>query len=77
MKLSVNVITGSPSRYYRAGEEVPDSQISDAMRKYAIRAIRDDSGARPDDPGARSKPPPLEPSSKRPGKASQRVGPLS
>jgi hypothetical protein len=39
VKLSVNVITAG--RYYRSGEEVPDQEVSDAMRKYVVR---DDDG---------------------------------
>ncbi len=33
MRLSVNVITGSPSRYYKAGEEIPDEQVPAILRK--------------------------------------------
>ena len=34
----MNIITGSPSRYYRAGEEVPEELLPDTMRKYAVAA---------------------------------------
>jgi hypothetical protein len=38
VRLSVNVITGSPSRYYRAGEEIPDdAQIPETLRKFELR----------------------------------------
>jgi hypothetical protein len=57
VKLSVNVITAG--RYYRSGEEVPDQEVSDAMRKYVVR---DDDGV--------PKPSPLA-SSKSPGKVSR------
>ena len=39
MKLSANVITNG--RYYKAGEDVPDDLISDAMRKYAVTVSED------------------------------------
>ena len=39
MKLSVNVIT--KGRYFKAGEDVPDDLISDAMRKYAVTVSED------------------------------------
>jgi hypothetical protein len=39
MKLSVNVITGG--RYFKAGEDVADDLISDAMRKYAVVVSED------------------------------------
>jgi hypothetical protein len=39
VKLSASVITGG--RYYRAGEEVPDRVISDAMRRYAVADIEE------------------------------------
>jgi hypothetical protein len=34
MRLSANVIT--KGRYYKAGEEIPDDLLSDALRKYAV-----------------------------------------
>ena len=42
MRLSVNVIAGSPSRYYRAGEEIDDSQVPETLRKFELRD--DDEG---------------------------------
>ena len=34
MKLRANVIT--KGRYYKAGKDIPDDLLSDAMRKYAV-----------------------------------------
>jgi hypothetical protein len=36
MRLKVNVITGKPSRYYKAGEDVPNDLLSDSMRRFAM-----------------------------------------
>jgi hypothetical protein len=48
LKLSVHTIVAG--RYYKAGEEVPDNQVSPTIAKYAV----------PDDAGAQSpKPSPL------------------
>jgi hypothetical protein len=56
MKLPVALI--AHSRYWRAGEEVPDDQVPEIIRnKYVMRASRDDG-----------KPSPLA-SSKHAGKA--------
>jgi len=40
LKLSVSVITDG--QYYPAGANVPKNKISDAMRKYAVIAAKDD-----------------------------------
>jgi hypothetical protein len=37
MRLAVNIIAGSPSRYFRAGEEVPDGAVPpDLAAAYAV-----------------------------------------
>jgi hypothetical protein len=57
LKLSVHTIVAG--RYYKAGEEVPDNQVSPTIAKYAV----------PDDADAQSpKPSPLT-SSKPPARA--------
>jgi hypothetical protein len=37
MKLTANVITNG--RYYKAGTDVPDDLLSDAMRRYAVSDV--------------------------------------
>ena len=39
MRLSANVITNG--RYCKAGEDIPDDLLSDAMRKYAVSDLQE------------------------------------
>ena len=47
--LSVNVITGNPSRYYKAGEEVPADKAA-AFARYAVTAAASESGTQKEPP---------------------------
>ena len=64
----MNVITGSPSRYYRAGEEIPDEEVPlKIAASYAVTG---------DDDGALVESPPLfkpAPPPKRQPKAGKRA----
>ena len=34
--MSVNILTGSPARYFKSGEDVPDELVSPAIARYAV-----------------------------------------
>ena len=36
MRLSVNVIIGKPTRYYKAGEDVPVDKLPAVFHRYAV-----------------------------------------
>jgi hypothetical protein len=66
MKLKANVIT--KGKYYRAGEDIPDDLLSDALRKYALSPDEERSvieQQRSDADGVEWKPSQVKLSSKR------------
>jgi hypothetical protein len=59
MRLTYNVIING--RYFKAGEDIPDDLISDAVRKYAVTDADDDEMSAPIEPErSKVKPPKLK-----------------